>query len=285
MKLIDVLSSFSYSKKKSTFLTRIGIIFKTRIKMALSYKSSYLMTIFLNLVTIVMYFFFSKLNPDLTIFGISSTYLEFVFLGLSLQMIIGTALGTVCGSLYNEIVSGTWGSLLVNFNFLEYSLGNTLAGVLLSSVSVIIALLLAFLFMGSFYVISIEQIVLIFVLFLLILLSHMALSMLFASFTIYYQKNSGLVPLLYQLSKTFTGVVFPIALLKGFPLVLSRVLPLTYGLEALQSIALSSSINWSIVLINSGILLSFIVIIGIIAYFLASWSIKNSKINNKVEWY
>ncbi len=232
-----------------------------------------------------MYFFFSKLNPDLTIFGISSTYLEFCFLGLSLQMIIGTALATVCGSLYNEIVTGTWSTLLLNFNFLEYSIGNTLAGVSLASVSVIIALLLAFLFMGSFYIISFQEILLIFVLFLLILFSHMAISMLFTSFTIYYQKNSGLIPLLYQLSKTFTGVVFPIALLKGFPLFLSRALPLTYGLEALQSIVLSDTLDWRLILTNSTILFGITTIIGIAAYFLVSLSIQNSKKNNKVDWY
>lgn len=243
------------------------------------------MTIFLNLVTIIMYFFFSKLNPDLTIFGISSTYLEFCFLGLSLQMIIGTSLSTVCGSLYNEILTGTWSTLLLNFNFFEYAIGNTLAGVLLASVSVVIALSLAFLFMGAFYIITFQELLLIFILFILILLAHMAISMIFSSFTIYYQKDSGLVPLLYQLSKTFTGVVFPIALLKGFPLFLSRILPLTYGLEALQSIALSDSVDWVLILGNCIILIVITAILGIASYFLVKWSIQHSKKYNKVDWY
>ena len=243
------------------------------------------MTIFLNLVTIVMYFFFSRLNPDLTIFGISSTYIEFCFLGLSLQMIVGTTLATVSGGLYNEIVSGTWSSLLLNFNFLEYSIGSTLAGIVLSMVSVFIAFGLGFLFMGSFYTISFEEILLILILFLLILLSHMVISMLFASFTIYYQKNSGLLPLLYQLTKTFTGVVFPVALLKGFPLILSKALPLTYGLEALQSIALGETLDWQLILTNSTILILITALVGIASYFLVSLSIKNSKMNNKVDWY
>ncbi len=243
------------------------------------------MTIFLNLVTLVMYFFFSKLNPDLTIFGISSTYVEFCFLGLSLQMIIGTTLSTVSASIYNEIISGTWSSLLVNFSFFEYSIGSTLAGVTLSSISVFIALFLAFLFMGSFYVISLQEVLIIIMLFVLILLSHMVVSMVFASFTIFYQKNSGLIPLLYQLSKTFTGVVFPIALLKGFPMFLSRVLPLTYGLEALQSIALNDTSNWRLIFTNSAILIGITLILGVLSYFLVVKSIKNSKLKNKVDWY
>ena len=243
------------------------------------------MTIILNLVTIIMYFFFSKLNPDLTIFGIEASYLEFCFLGLSLQMIIGTTLTTTSSSIYDEIISGTWSSLLLNFSFLEYSIGSTLAGITLSSVSVIIGLFLAYVFMGSFYVISIEKILLVIMLFILILISHMVVSMIFASFTIFYQKNSGLIPLLYQLSKTFTGVVFPICLLKGFPLFLSRSLPLTYGLEALQSIVLKNSIDWQLIFTNSAILIGISVILGILSHFLVSWSIKNSKLKNKVDWY
>jgi len=104
-----------------------------------------------------MYFFFGKMNPDMTLFGIPSTYLEFCFLGLSLQMIIGTSLATVNGSVFNEILSGTWSYLLFQFNFVEYSIGSTLAGVFLSSISVFAALFLAYLFMGSFYVISIHD--------------------------------------------------------------------------------------------------------------------------------
>ena len=284
-KLVDVLSSFSYTNKKSAFYSRIGIIFKARLKMALSYKSSFIMTVFLNLITIVMYFFFSRLEPDLTIFGISSSYIQFCFLGLSLQMVIGTTLATVCGSIYNEIISGTWSSLLLQFSFLEYSIGNTLAGVLLSSVSIFIALFLAYLFMGSFYIIKMEELLIIVLLFILILLAHMVISMIFASFTIYYQKDSGLVPLLYQLTKTFSGVVFPIALLRGFPLILAKALPLTYGLEVLQSIVLSDGIDWNLLFTNSAILLGIVGILGITSYFLVSWSIKNSKLNNKVDWY
>ena len=253
--------------------------------MALSYKSSYLMTFILNLVTIVMYFFFSKMNPDMTVFGIPSTYLEFCFLGLSLQMIIGTSLATVCGSIYNEIVSGTWSYLLFQFNFIEYSIGSTLAGVFLSSLSVFAALFLAYLFMGSFYVISIQEVMLVILLFLLILIAHMSISMIFASFTIYYQKNSGLVPLLYQLTITFTGIVFPISLLKGFPMIISRTLPLTYGLEALHSIVLSDHNNWQLIVTNSMILLISSVFFGIVAIFLASKSITHSKKHNKVDWY
>ncbi|MHA1199706.1 MAG: hypothetical protein ACTSQF_10300, partial [Candidatus Heimdallarchaeaceae archaeon] len=66
---------------------------------------------------------------------------------------------------------------------------------------------------------------------------------------------------------------------------LSRILPLTYGLEALQSIALSDTIDWKLLLTNGGILTGMIIILGILSYFLTSWSIKNSKSNNKVDWY
>ena len=243
------------------------------------------MTLFLNLITIVMYFYFGKLNPEMTVFGIPSTYLEFCFLGLSLQMIMGTSLATVNGGIYSEILSGTWSYLLYQFNFVEYSIGSTLAGVFLSSLSVFAALFLAYFLMGSFYVISIQKVMLVIILFLLLIVAHMSISMIFASFTIYYQKDSGLISLIYQLMKTFTGIVFPISLLKGFPLVLSRALPLTYGLETLHSIVLTDHYNWQLIATNCSILVIASLIIGTIAMFLASKSIKHSKKHNKVDWY
>ncbi len=253
--------------------------------MSLSYKSSYLITLFLNLVTITMYFFFSKLNPDMEIFGISASYFEFVFIGLALQFIVGTSLATVNGSIYNEIISGTWSSLLLHFNFAEYAIGTTLAGTFLASFSIFISLGVSYAFFGFSLSVSGIQIALICLLFLLILLSHMVISMLFAAFTIFYQKNSGIVPLLYQLTKTFSGIVFPIALLSGFPTVLSRTIPLTYGLEALHNVILSENIQWEVIQRNCLVLIGFIFCIGVLSFFFVSKSIKHSKKHNKVDWY
>ncbi|MHA1801822.1 MAG: hypothetical protein ACTSWJ_08815, partial [Candidatus Heimdallarchaeaceae archaeon] len=139
-------------------MSRIYAIAAARIKMSLSYKSSYLITLFLNLVTITMYFFFSKLNPDMKIFGISASYFEFVFIGLALQFIVGTSLATVNVSIYNEIVSGTWSSLLLHFNFAEYAIGTTLAGTFLASFSIFISLGAAFTFFGFSLSVSAIQI-------------------------------------------------------------------------------------------------------------------------------
>ncbi|MCK4896635.1 MAG: hypothetical protein KAS47_07495, partial [Candidatus Heimdallarchaeota archaeon] len=134
-----MISTFKSSEKNSKSISRIYAIATARVKMSLSYKSSYLITLFLNLVVITMYFFFSKLNPDMKIFGISTSYFEFVFIGLALQFIVGTSLATVNGSIYNEIVSGTWSSLLLHFNFAEYAIGTTLAGTFLASFSIFIS--------------------------------------------------------------------------------------------------------------------------------------------------
>ncbi|MHA1800485.1 MAG: hypothetical protein ACTSWJ_01955, partial [Candidatus Heimdallarchaeaceae archaeon] len=143
----------------------------------------------------------------------------------------------------------------------------------------------AFTFFGFSLSVSAIQIALICLLFLLILLSHMVISMIFAAFTIYYQKNSGLIPLLYQLTKTFSGIVFPIALLSGFPTVIARSLPLTYGLEALYNVVLSENIQWEIIQRNSLVLIGFIVCVGVLSFIFVSKSIKHSKKHNKVDWY
>ena len=253
--------------------------------MTLNYKSSFIMTLLLNLVVVIMYFFFSKLNPDMNVFGFNATYFEFAVIGLCLQMVVGTCLGTVNGNIYNEIASGTWSSLIVNFSFLEYSIGTTFAGVFISSLSILIVVLVAYLCAGFFLSISPQGILLILLIFILILAAHMAISMLFASFTIFYQKDIGLISLLYQLTKTFSGILFPVALLSGFPLIISKALPFTYGLDALHMILFSETINWSFFLFNSLILLGMIIVVGVIAYILVYFSLRNIKRKGKVDWY
>ncbi len=243
------------------------------------------MVIALNLIMIVMYFFFSRMNPDLTIFGIDSSYFEFCIIGLCLQMVVGTSLGTVCGNIFNEISAGTWSSILPFFNFLEYSIGTTLAGVFISSFSIFIAIGFTYIVAGFFFIITFREILMIFFLFILILVSHMAISMLFAAFTIYYQKNSSLVSTLYHLTKTFTGIIFPVSLLSGFPLILSKSLPLTYGLSSLQSILFSSTIDFRTYFYNCMILIVLTLIIGLVAWVLFSYSLKNAKKHGKGDWY
>ena len=243
------------------------------------------MTLILNLVTIMMYFFFSRMNPEMQIFGINTTYFEFAIVGLCLQMVVGTSLSTVSANVYNDIISGTWSSILLQFNFLEYSIGTTCAGVLLSSISIFIAIGLAYLTIGFYLSITIHEIILILLLFSLIILAHMAISMLFAAFTIFYQKTSNLISILYQLTKTFCGVVFPITLLSGFPLIVSRSLPLTYGLESIQNVLFSQTMNLDAIYTNCLIIACFILSIGSIAYGLVFFSLKNVKKNGKVDWY
>jgi ABC-type polysaccharide/polyol phosphate export permease len=109
--------------------------------------------------------------------------------------------------------------------------------------------------------------------------------MLFSAFTIYYQKNSSLVSTLYHLTKTFTGIVFPVSMLSGFPLVLSKSLPLSYGLSTLQSILFSSSLDFKGYLFNCLILVSLSIVIGLKAWILFSYSMKNAKKHGKGDWY
>jgi ABC-type polysaccharide/polyol phosphate export permease len=232
-----------------------------------------------------MYFFFSRVNPEMQVFGINATYFEFAIIGLCLQMVVGTSLGTVSANIYNEILSGTWSSVLLHFNFFEYSFGTTLAGVLVSSISIFIAIGIAYLTVGFYLMITFQEIILIILLFLLIILAHMSISMLFAAFTIFYQKATNLISILYQLTKTFSGVVFPISLLTGFPLLVSKSLPLTYGLQSIHQLLFSPTMNMEFIYVNCLIIIGFIVFIGSIAYGLAYLSLKNVRKNGKVDWY
>lgn len=271
---------------RSSSLQRIMTIFRARLKMALNYKASYFMAVILNIVSIMSFLYFSKYNPDITIFGFNASYAEFVVIGLTLQMVIGTTLNSTSVALSREIVIGTWGAIFPYFNLLEYSIGVSLAGVSLSSLSVIASLLAAFAmgltFTGYF---SLRLFLLIVILFVLILMSHMAISMLMSAHTIWFKRDSGLGVLIFQIIRTFSGVAFPVAMLSGFPFYLSRILPLTYGLDALRTVLFENTFYFRAVIWNSCVLLAFVFIMVLIAHILVKLAVNQARRNGTVEGY
>jgi len=282
----EIRDAFQFSANKSTSFDRIKAIFISKIKNTMNYKSAYLMTVALNLLYIFMFYFFGKLNPDIEIAGIPVTYFEYAFIGLSIQMVVGTALATTDGSVYTEIITGTWSALLLHFNIFEYALGVSLAGIFLASFSIFIALGVAQLFLNLHLLFTFCTLLFLFVLFLLIMLAHITISCLFSAFTIWYKRRSDFVSLVYGLSKTFAGVTFPVVLLRAYPFafILSRMLPLTYGLNGLHNILFNPNFL-PVFLLNTGILLVFIVVVGIVALYLVKLSIIKIKIDGSVDHY
>ncbi len=280
------LFSKSYTKKaRSSFLSQIFAFFLLKIKNTLNYKSSYLMVLSINLMAVFSYFLFGQLNPDLLIFGIPATYFQYVIIGLSLQMVVGTALGTVNNSIYSEILLGTWSYVFTYFKLFRYTLGVSLAGILLSSFSIFLSFFISFIFLDLTLSVTVIQSLLVLLTFLLILASHIVLGMLFAAYSIWYKKDSGIIGIIYELTKTFSGIVFPLALLSGLPHIISKIVPLSYGLHSVQHIIFSPTLDFQLLMFNFLFLISFIFVIGGFAHFLVNFSIHKSKLRGDIGWY
>ena len=255
--------------------------------MALNYKSNYFLVVALNILSLSMFLYFGRYNPDLTVFGFNASYSEFVVIGISLQMVVGTSISTTSSSLATDISIGTWSSILPYFNFLEYAVGVSLAGVSLAVFSVIFAIFTAYLICGfTFHIaFSIEIVFMVIILFILILAAHIAISLILAAHTIWFKKQSGFAGLIYQLTRAFTGIAFPVAMLNGVPLFISRSLPLTYGLESLQDILLNEHWYFYQIMLNSLVLLVFIIVLTVVSIFLVHLAITNTKKKGTVEAY
>ncbi len=281
-----VIKAFLNDDKDSSSFKRISAIFVTKIKTALNYKSAYFTVLLMNFIYVLMFYYFGKLIPNISINDITVSYFEYAIIGLSLQMVIGTSLTSTSNNLYSEIIMGTWSSLLPYFNLTEYAIGTSLAGISLASVSIVVAMVTARLLTGMMIRINLTTTLIILITLFLIIFSYISLSCLFSAYTIWYKRNSGILNMLYRLSTTFSGITYPIALLTKFPVAffISRIIPLTYGLENLQ-IVIHGSNNFIVIAINSAILLGITILVMALSIYLVKLAIKKTKQNGTIGSY
>ncbi|UJG39939.1 MAG: hypothetical protein K9W45_08785 [Candidatus Heimdallarchaeum aukensis] len=282
----EILPFFVDKSKKYNFFQKIKAIIGAKIKTALNYKSAFFMTLFLNIIYIFMFYFFGENNISIEIHGVSITYFQYAFVGLSLQMVVGTALASTEQNILQEIITGTWSSTFFYFNIVEYALGTSIAGIFLSSFSILISYVIATVFLKIPFWFSINFTIYLIILFFLIMLSYISISIFFSSFSIWYKKNIGITKMFYELTKAFTGITFPIILLKGYPVAwfFSRIMPLTYGLKGIYAVLFLDNFDKS-VLVNASILGGFTFIIGVIGVVMVNLSLRKIRKEGSVSIY
>ena len=284
--VIEIFPFFVENTKKHNFFQKTKAIIEAKIKTAFNYKSAFFMTLFLNIVYFLMFYFFGENDISIKIHGISIAYFQYAFVGLSLQMVVGTALASTEQNILQEIITGTWSSTFFFFNIIEYALGTSIAGIFLSSFSVLVSYFIATVFLKVPFCFSLNFAIYLTILFLLIMLSYISISIFFSSISIWYKKNIGLTKMFYELTKAFTGITFPIILLKEYPVAwfFSRIMPLTYGLEGIYATLFSKDFIRSL-LVNASILGGFTFIIGIFGVILVNLSLKKIRKEGSVSIY
>ena len=214
---------------------------KRDFHIALSYRFSFLLQLISVFFFIMSFYFISKLFgkaalPYLSSYG--GDYFPFVLIGLAMANFLNIGLTTFAESIREEQTMGTLEAMLVTPSKLStIILSSSLWNFLFSSAKVSIYLLLGGLLFGvDFSRTNLPAALLILA---LTTLSFCSLGIISASFIMVFKRGTPITHLLTSSSNLFGGVFFPIAVLPGWLQNISKLLPITYSLQAMRHAVLN----------------------------------------------
>jgi len=238
-------------------IRKIFALLKKELLIELSYKLSFILSILASFSSILIYFFIDKLfggnvSPFLNEFGVD--YFSYVLIGMAFFNYIGTGIGSFSSRIRLEQMQGTFESLLlcpIKISTLLASMG--IWNIIFASLNLIL-----YFFAGKFiFGIDFSNINFLstFTILILTIISFSSLGIISASFTLYFKRGNPLSWLVNTLEGVLGGVYFPIAVMPPLLQIVSKFLPITYAIRALQ---LSIYKNYSIFQLQKELLILLI---------------------------
>ncbi|MGE5280074.1 MAG: ABC transporter ATP-binding protein/permease [Deltaproteobacteria bacterium] len=251
-----------------------------------SYKLAFLFNAFSVLANVLVYYFIDKLfgnrlAPHLEAFGAS--YFSYVLLGLAFFSYAGTGLGSFAHRLRAEQVGGTLEAVLVTPTppatlLLSLCLWNFCV----ATFDLLVYLALgAFLFHIGFGNVNLPAALLVF---FLTAVSFSGLGILSASFILVLKRGNPVSWVVSTLEGLLGGVYFPVSVLPGWLQAVSRCLPITYAIRAIQ---LSVYKGYGIGQLTSeiGVLLAFSLLLAPLGLFVFRSALTRSRVNGSLAQY
>ncbi len=244
----------------------------------LSYRLSFVMQLGGIIFNIAIFYFMAELfgtavAPQLQAYG--GDYFSFVLIGLAFTGFLGLSLSSFAQSIREGQMMGTLEIMLLSPTRLSAILiSSSLWAYLMTTVRVVIYLLVgAFIFGASLGQANIPAAILIL---LLSIASFSGIGIMSAAVVLLVKKGDPVAWVLGSASSLLAGVYYPVSVLPGWLEPLSRVLPLTYGLDAMRLAMLQGH---SISDLRSDIfaLLGFTIILTPLAFLVFKKALKRAK--------
>ncbi len=244
----------------------------------LSYRLSFVMQLGGIFFNIAIFYFMARLfgtavAPQLQAYG--GDYFSFVLIGLAFTGFLGLSLSSFAQSIREGQMMGTLEIMLLSPTRLSAILiSSSLWAYLMTTVRVVIYLLVgAFIFGASLGQANIPAAILIL---LLSIASFSGIGIMSAAVVLLVKKGDPVAWVLGSASSLLAGVYYPVSVLPGWLEPLSRVLPLTYGLDAMRLAMLRGH---SISDLRSDIfaLLGFTIILTPLAFLVFRKALKRAK--------
>jgi len=217
-----------------------------------SYRVAFILNIFSVSSSLLIYFFIDKLfghkmTPHLEEFGVD--YFSYVLVSMAFFSYIGVGAGSFSGKIREEQMQGTLESLFLTptkIPVLLLSMG--IWNVIFATINVVIYILLGiFLFNVDFSNINLASA---FLVLILTIISFSSLGILGASFIMVIKRGNPVDWVLNTLEGILGGVYFPVAVMPHAFKAISKFLPITYAIRAME---LAVYRNYSIALLKNEI--------------------------------
>ncbi len=212
----------------------------------ISYKITFYGQFISIALTVFTFFFISKTfsaSESLYLDEYDNNYFFFAIIGISLVDLITLCLRSASQSIRDA----------QSFGYIDYLLNARIkpAYILVSTMIYpsLIGLIKIFVYflVASFFTDFEVSIVNGFIIILLSFLSFIpfiGLALLASSFVMYYKQGDPVNYLISLFISLFSGVVFPITVLPDYLMIISKLIPLTYGLEMIRKVAIFNSTEY-----------------------------------------
>ncbi|MBI4361810.1 MAG: ABC transporter permease [Euryarchaeota archaeon] len=217
-----------------------------RLKIFLSYRYFFVVEL-MSIVSLaaVYYFVGFQVRPEaLEEAGYGRSYIGFALVGVAASHFLYTCISRIGHIMTHELMTGTFEAVMSTpVKHREYVVGQALVGFVMSGYLMAGVLLAGVLLLGAPLVATPGSIGTAIVFVLLLMASHLGIGIFAAGILMVHKKGDPITFILDTLTQLFAGVLFPLSLLKGYPLLegFSRVLPFTYVLEGLRKSLLTGA--------------------------------------------
>ena len=209
---------------------------KRDISLSLSYRLSFILQIFGIFFSVASFYFLSRLFgsalvPQLGQYG--GDYFSFVLIGLAFSGYLGLSLSSFASSIREGQTTGTLEIMLLSPTRLSaILLSSSLWPYLLTTISVLFYLVIGVLVFG--FNVSQANFLTAIVVLIISIASFSGIGILSAAMVLIVKKGDPIAWIFGGVSTLLAGVYYPISVLPDWLTPLSRILPMTYALDAMR---------------------------------------------------
>ncbi len=259
---------------------------KRDLSQAISYRLSFLLQIGSIFFSVATFYFLSQLfggavAPQLAAYG--GDYFSFVLIGLAFTGYMGLSMSNFAASIREGQMMGTLEVMLLSPTRLSTILfSSSLWSYLLTTLNVVVYLLVGVLLFGVN--LSHANLAAAVIALILSITSFSSIGILSAAFVLLFKKGDPVTWLFGSVSSLLAGVYYPISVLPDWLEPLSRILPLTYALDAMRLAMLK---GYSIYELRFDILvlLGFTAVLTPLAFLVFRKALKRAKMEGSLTQY